>query len=148
MQAKNITAAQLQAAADEIGVMIDSRPLNAKGTRHQVKVSPRVSQDACTASGRRRSGTAGDTPYQRISASPFNAGRRVHAVCWHGFRDFFRACYARAPETVFRTTLDTWKGQADFEARYPESAAINWGSLAAPVAACNACRCPDTGRPY
>lgn len=134
MQAKNITREQLEHAAECIGVTVDVRTLNNAGTRHQVKVNPGETRDA-----------DGDRKYQRISPSQFQNGRRVAAVCWHGFRDFFRECFKAAPDAVFRTAMDTWNGSADFEARYRESGHRNVGSQMYPMTAAEACRCPESG---
>lgn len=88
----------------------------------------------------------GDSPYQRISAAVmFREGRRVHAVCWHGFRDFFRAVFKKEPEATFHTALATWKGSKHFEANYRESGHRNIGSQMAPVYAAEACRCGEEG---
>lgn len=134
MQARFITREQLELAAADVGVTLDLTTLNNKGDRHRVKVNPSDEKDS-----------DGNRPYQRISASPFGSNRRVAAVCWHGFRDFFRACYALAPDAVFRTAFDTWSGAADFEARYRESGHRNIGAPIAPISACEACVCPDSG---
>lgn len=87
----------------------------------------------------------GDTRYQRESVSYSNAGRRVHAVCWHGFRDYFRAVYRYEPRAWFRTSVDTWRGAEDFEARFRESGYHNIGPRIAPVELASACRCPEAG---
>lgn len=132
MIAKGITAEQLQAAADEIGVTLDMNPTNERGDRHRVKVNPGDWKDPET----------GDRKYQHRS---WSSDRRVHAVCWHGFRDFFRACFRRAPDAVFTTAMDKWDGSDDFEARYRQSGLRNVGSMVQPCLACEACSCPDSG---
>ena len=160
MQARNVTARTLQAAADEIGVTLDITTQNARGTRHRVKLNPRV-PDSCyrppckkhrtgqwpeaRCRCRRWNDERGDAPYQRANASSFRSGQRVHAVCWHGFRDFFRAVYRREPGAIFVTAYDTWRGSDDFEARFRESGHRNIGSQMYPVAAAEACRCPEAG---
>jgi hypothetical protein len=98
------------------------------------------------ANGKRWKDERGDSPFQRESVGYGSASRRVHAVCWHGFRDFFRAVYRREPGAVFRTAVATWRGSDDFEARYRASGHKNVGSQAVPVAMAEACRCPDSGR--
>jgi hypothetical protein len=145
MLASGITREQLAKAAAEIGVAVVITTLNEKNTRHRVKVNPLVHESQRTASGNRRAGTKGDAKYQRISASMFGNGRRVHAVCWHGFRDYFRACFKLAPDAVFRTSMDTWRGAQDFEARFRASGHRNIGSQACPVMAAEACRCGEEG---
>lgn len=145
MIASKVNAQTLTDAATAIGVRADVETLNAKGTRHRVKLYPIPPATAYTASGRRRKGDAGDAPYQREAVGFGSAGRRVHAVCWHGFRDYFRAVYRVEPLAVFRTAVDTWRGSEDFEARHRESGFRNIGPPIAPVEMVNACRCPESG---
>lgn len=133
MIAKNVSRATLYSAAQAVGVNIDVKTLNTKGTRHQVKVNPNDTKDA-----------HGNRTYQRVSPQ----GRRIAAVCWHGFRDYFRAAFALEPEAQFQTALDTWKGAEDFEARFRASGEKNAGSQMYPVRACEVCVCPDSGNAY
>lgn len=134
MIAKNITREQLEKAATEVGVSIDVT--TQKGTRHRVKVNP--SEYALRNAN-------GDRPYQRISLNHHGRERRVAAVCWHGFRDYFRACFAQAPDAEFKTALDHWRGSEDFERRFPASGDRNIGSQVQPLLIVDACRCPDRG---
>ena len=146
MIASGITREALESAARAVGVRVEISTLSGSGLRHRVKVSPDVPAEAYAPSGRRRRGERGDSPYQRTSAAVmFHENRRVHAVCWHGFRDFFRACFASAPAATFRTALDTWRGAEDFEARYRASGHRNIGAPIAPVCAAEACRCGEEG---
>jgi hypothetical protein len=94
---------------------------------------------------RRKEGEAGDSKYQRTSANACHDERRVFAVCWHGFRDYFREVYKSTPEAIFRTAVDTWKGSEDFEARYRESGYRNVGSAYMPMSMASVCRCPGQG---
>jgi hypothetical protein len=154
MIAKNVSARVLVSAAQKIGVAIDVHPLNQKGDRFRVKVNSQTTvdnyRDAKSKDGDtyrvRYSDERGDAPYQREAVGYGSAGRRVHAVCWHGFRDFFRAVFVDSPDAVFQTGLDTWKGSADFEARFASSGYKNIGSPIAPVAMVYACRCSGRGR--
>ena len=129
MQAKNISRGVLERAAIACNVSVDLRPLNKAETRWQCKVNPPINGDP--------------NPYPRVSWQ----GRRVHAVCWHGFRDFFRECYKFAPDATFRTGLDTWKNSDDFEARYRESGTRAGGPPINPLRHCDLCTCPDAGTP-
>jgi hypothetical protein len=146
MLASKVTREALESAAAECGVRVEISTLSGSGLRHRVKVLPKVPAEAYTPSGRRKRGTRGDAPYQRTSAAVmFREGARVHAVCWHGFRDFFRAVYRREPGAIFRTALDTWRGAEDFEARFRASGHRNIGAPIAPVCAAEACRCGEEG---
>lgn len=153
MIAKGVSLSILEDAAQKVGVALDVTPLNSRGDRFRVKVNSAPTdanyRTATAKDGRtypvRYADERGDAPYQRESASMFSGGRRVSAVCWHGFRDFFRAVYASTPGVVFVTGLDTWRGSEDFEKRFPESGHKNIGSQMAPVSIVDACRCPDRG---
>jgi len=143
MVASKIGAEVLERAARDVGVRVEINSLSA--TRHRVKVLPDVPSRCYTPAGHRRKGDAGDAPYQRESVGYGSAGRRVHAVCWHGFRDFFRAAFEHTPDAIFRTALDTWRGAQDFEARYAFSGTKNIGAPSAPTHFAEACRCPESG---
>ena len=75
-------------------------------------------------------------------------GRRVNAVCWHGFRDFFRALFAVTPDAIAKTALATYDGADGFEATYPTTAFVNVGSHYCPAYACDMCECEDAGTGY
>ena len=93
----------------------------------------------------------GYNPYQRTSGSYFNPDRKVHAICWHGYRDFIREifrCYPNARITTGLYGKTDYKGRQDFEDNYRETGLIKIG---APIAdgyprLCEACTCPDSGR--
>lgn len=133
MIASGITELQLRNAAREIGVKAEISRENMKGTRWRVKLYP----------NREGLKQNEDAKYQREGVS---TGYRVNAVCWHGFRDFFRACFRQAPEAKFKTAMETWDGSEDFEAHYVESGYKNVGSMMFPRAAAEVCRCPESGR--
>jgi hypothetical protein len=150
MLASKVSRMTLEWAAEIIGVTAEITTLNTRGTRHRVKLLPsthgnlyRPRTASRPARSRRWPDERGDTKYQR--QSPSNDERRVHAVCWHGFRDYFRAVFIIEPDASFRTALATWKGSADFEARFRDSGHHNIGSQAFPVTAAEACRCPEAG---
>ena len=92
------------------------------GTATSITIRP---TEGCT---QRRRGTSG-------------ARRRIHAVCWHGHRDFFRALYALCPEAVIVTALARYEGAAHFERTFPATGATNLGSRAQPMPANRACDC-------
>ena len=121
-------------AALLIGVRVEVNQMHSRTFR--VKVSP----------DRNLKDVDGNSPYQRESGSfSTNFGRKVHAVCWHGFRDFFRACFIKQKDLIFKTAFDTWNGSDDFENRYRESGSKNVGSSMYSIQACEVCRCPDSG---
>jgi len=141
MIASKVTRETLEAAARDIGV---AAQIDGMGRRFKVKLLPDVPAECYTAGGRRKRGERGHAPYQRTSAGTHDE-RRVHAVCWHGFRDYFRAVYKREPDAVFRTAIDTWRGADDFEARYRASGHHNVGSQIYPRAMAEVCACPESG---
>jgi len=147
--ASKVTREALEHAAHEVGVVaeIEGQGGGTHGAprRFRVKLFPLVEDAQRTPAGHRRKGDRGDTKYQRESVGYGSAGRRVNAVCWHGFRDYFRAVFAQESTAVFRTALDTWRGSEDFEKRFPESGSKQIGPPIAPVLIVDACRCQDRG---
>jgi len=108
------------------------KPLNAKGTRYRLKLTVQSSRGQ----------------YGKRSNSHHAGGqgfRRVHALCWHGFRDAFRAAFRVAPNTRFHTGLAKWNGSEDFEARFEDSGFTNIGSAFYPLYARQACACHRDG---
>ncbi len=142
MIASNVSRESLEYAARVVGVHAD---ISSVGRRFRVKLRPLVTPDMLRSSGRRYPDERGDARYQREAVGYGSAGRRVHAVCWHGFRDFFRAVFDQESDAVFRTALDTWRGAEDFEKRFAATGYKNIGPRIAPVSIASACRCPDRG---
>ena len=150
MIASRVTREVLENAAAIVGVRADITSLSAM--RHRVKLYPVVRDEQIrpprfvgieSPRMRRWTDARGDSKYQRESVGYGTAGRRMHAVCWHGFRDYFRAVYVVRPEAWFRTSVATWRGAVDFEARFRESGYRNIGPPIAPVIMASACRCPE-----
>ena len=79
--------------------------------------------------------------YQRTSASGFHEGRRVHAVCWHGYRDFMREVFKRDPDSRILTAKADYRNAADFEAKYGNTGWQNVGSMMFPMFYKDACVC-------
>lgn len=79
--------------------------------------------------------------YQRTSASMWNEGRRVAAVCWHGHRDFMRAVFALDPNARFKTAVADYKGSDHFEEIFPATGHRNVGSMMYPAFAKDVCTC-------
>jgi hypothetical protein len=91
--------------------------------------------------------------YQRTSATNYSErnGRywKVHAVCWHGYRDFFRVLFSRFPTARVSTMFADYRGAADFLTKYPETAWRNVGSQFYPRNAEDVCECDvDVGIAY
>ena len=145
MIASHVSRDVLKRAAQVVGVRADITTLSSSGQRHRVKLYPVVPSSAFTSKGRRKSGEKGDAPYQRESVGYGSAGRRVSAVCWHGFRDYFREVFSQTQGAHFYTSVSTWRGSEDFEARYRQSGYKNIGPPVRPVAMASACRCPESG---
>jgi hypothetical protein len=130
MQASHVSYSTLLEAAAEIGVTLDISALSSN--RFRVKLNP--------------SGPSSwDRKYQRWSPSsdPNRNDRLVHAICWHGFRDFFRAVYRNAPDATFRTSLATWHNSAHFEANFEDSGDLNAGNRSNPCPWRELCECTE-----
>lgn len=136
--------ADLREIASEIGVSIDqsgnsqpsqgkpiSRGRNAGTTLYTFVLRPdRTTRDA-----------DGNCRHQRESAGYGSAGRKVHAVCWHGHADFMTLVMQRDPSARIETGIATYAGRDDFLANYTDTAFRNIGAPIAPVAMASACRC-------
>ena len=151
MLASNVTEETLRAAAEEIGVRIDMDPKNAKRTRWRVKLLPsRKRTILYTEPGPRGGGKRYRAKWHRRGLGfPQGSGEHpVNAVCWHGFREFFRAVYRREPNAVFRTAMAIYKGSDGFETTFLATGYKNIGSQMYPVQAREACFCADMGDDY
>lgn len=78
--------------------------------------------------------------YQRTSASYFNRGRKVHAVCWHGHREFFYALFQHVPDAIVITAMARYEGLVGFEDTYP-STDRNIGPPVSPIHYSECCTC-------
>jgi hypothetical protein len=146
MKASNVALETLQAAAKKVGVVAEIAMLTKAGRTHRIKLRPLVRKEWRTPAGRLRRAmrprfkyfrTKRDNPESLLSS----------ALCWHGFRDFFRAVFAIEPSARFVTMLATYDGAADFERVFPDTSEKNIGSQFAPVAIADACRC-ERDTPY
>ena len=68
-------------------------------------------------------------------------GRRIHAVCWHGHRDFLRALFTRTPMAIVVTAVAQYRGRDHFEISFVATGAQNIGSQAYPRRLDRACEC-------
>jgi flagellar biosynthesis GTPase FlhF len=69
------------------------------------------------------------------------SGRRLTAACWHVHRDFMRAIFDLSPTASLVSCQAAYHGKADFEAKYPDTAGINIGSMMQPMSMEEACAC-------
>lgn len=76
--------------------------------------------------------------YQRKSPT---GERPIRALCWHGFRDFFKILFKLHPDAKIRTSITTYMGLSDFKAKYPDTAYHQIGSNMAPLLLAEACFC-------
>ena len=125
---RNTTQTQLElcARAVDVDLNFDMHPMNKSKTAWRVRLIP-----------------SRDNPrkYGRLSASAFSHGRRVHAVCWHGYRDFFKELYFICPTATVITKLGRYKGVEDFNEKFEATGNKNMGAPIAPVMVRDACEC-------
>lgn len=129
MKIWGVTEAQLHECAEEIGVKL-----------YEPREDGRAIRCRILPTGMRLNG---DYKYQRTSASGFHADRRVHAVCWHGYRDFMLAVYKRNPDARIKTMFADYRNETDFIAKYPETGYRNVGSMMYPMQAREVCNCAN-----
>ena len=130
MIVRNTTQTQLELCARAIDVDLspDMHPMNKSKTAWRVRLTP--SQD-------------NPRKYGRISAHYMQRDRRVHAVCWHGYRDFFTELYHLCPTATVITRLGTYKGVADFYEHFEVTGNENIGAPTFPVRMRDACECNE-----
>lgn len=136
MLAANVTEGQLNLAASLVKVRIIAFQHVSK-TRIRFRLAP-----------------ADHDTFRAIS----NSGRRKHAVCWHGHRDFFRVLFRDVPEAKVQTTFLTrgnrfnvdaegpaerWYTAENFERVFPGTGDVNVGSMFNPLRMSDACRCDE-----
>jgi hypothetical protein len=118
MQVKNVTMAQLEAAAQSAGV----RLTNVKTVGRRIRF---------------RLGLIGEQ-YRRLSPS---TGHKVAAVCWHGHAAFMDALFAAVPDAVLSSHMATYHGIAEYRAKMSATAETNIGNAYNVVYYHEACTC-------
>ena len=81
----------------------------------------------------------------RAPGASFKRGRRISALCWHGFRDVIARLFKDGATRV-QTVMADYRGLADFEAKFPATGHVNVGSMTEPLEAQDACQCHRTGQ--
>jgi hypothetical protein len=69
-------------------------------------------------------------------------GRRIRALCYHGFRDFITLCFERGATRV-KSTAGDWRSLDQFRADLPGLAQLNIGSQMYPVKMIERCACKE-----
>jgi hypothetical protein len=84
--------------------------------------------------------------YQRTSTTLNKKGnyRKVHAVCWHGYRDFLIELYKLNPSIRVVTAQATYNNEHHFNATYGATGSNNIGSYIEPMEYQYACLCRDS----
>lgn len=127
MEIRKTSLYAIQDAARAVGLQVAAFAINQRGDGFNVKLKlgrPNNAKDPA--------------PYGRRS---YDGGRRINAVCWHGFRDFLRALLTAQPDAKVRTAWARYDGLAGFEAGFRATGARNIGSQARPCRADQACDC-------
>lgn len=131
MLARNVTYGQLADAAARTGVALyEARPANARESAWRFRIVPLPERDE-----------DGWKLYQRRSTSSFSTERKVHAVCWHGHRQFFGELFKLAPDAVVRTAMAVWTLKTFTVDNLWETYRKNIGAPVFPVCAGEACNC-------
>lgn len=89
--------------------------------------------EAVSATGTRISVKLGTADSKRFGSRRASSGRHGKWLCWHGFRDVFRAAMDVNPSAIIRTGKAAYKGRDGFEETYPSTAFQNVGSMFQPA---------------
>jgi len=69
--------------------------------------------------------------------------RKVNAICWHGFRDFFKELYKHYSTLRVVTANTTYTSIFDFYKNYNQTGYKNIGSMIQPLQYNKACLCDE-----
>lgn len=75
-----------------------------------------------------------------------HTGRRIWAVCWHGYRDYMREVFKLNPDAQIVTAHANYKGLDGFEHLYRNTGHANIGSMMSPMQYADACECGEGAR--
>lgn len=89
--------------------------------------------DAVSATGTRINVKLGTADSKRHGSRRAWSGRHGKWLCWHGFRDVFRAVMAVNPEARIQTGKTVYKGRDGFENTYESTGDQNVGSMFQPA---------------
>lgn len=89
--------------------------------------------DAMSATGTRINVKLGTADSKRHGSRRAWSGRHGKWLCWHGFRDVFRAVMDVNPSARIKTGKTIYKGRDHFESTYADTADINVGSMVQPA---------------
>lgn len=136
MKIYDVPMANVEMYAKQVGVRFEGRDVsNGAGHRCYGRLLPPEGKP---------------NPYQRTSAGWQQEGRKVHAVCWHGHRDFYRRIFQFYPNARIvsgRYGKIEFDGSENFEDTYIETAFIKLGPpiMGGYPSMCEACSCPESG---
>lgn len=89
--------------------------------------------EALSSTGTRISVKLGTLDSRKHGSRRAWSGRHGKWLCWHGFRDVFRAVMAVNPDARIKTGKTIYKGRQHFEDTYENTADINVGSMIQPA---------------
>lgn len=89
--------------------------------------------DAVSTTGKRISVKLGTADSRKHGSRRAWSGRHGKWLCWHGFRDVFRAVMAVNPEARIQTGKTVYKGAQGFEDTYESTGDVNVGSMFQPA---------------
>lgn len=127
MIVRGATREQIEAAGTQTGIRIKHTGTAGRGLRFTLGLGD--------------PGPDGTRRYQRTSASAFQNGRKVNAVCFHGHRDFMEALFRAVPDAVLVSGKARYDGVGDFNAYADFVGDSNVGSKMYPVGYRDACEC-------
>lgn len=143
MIVKHVAAAILAQAAQDVHVnlTIDNRSTS-HTLAYSVKLTPMPTPDQ-----------PHHNYWQRVSASPFHRGRRVHAVCFHGYTAYMRRLFELAPQVRVETKVPfgplqriKFETLAQLDALADDIGDLDIGPPISPIAYRDACSCANAGR--
>lgn len=112
------------------------RKLNATDYANNIVVE---NAEALSSTGTRINVKLGTADSRKHGSRQASSGRHGKWLCWHGFRDVFRAVMDVNPDAVVRSRDAIYRGKQGFENTYPSTAERNVGSMVQPAYAPDLC---------
>jgi len=120
-----MTEEQIRRGVDRIENALVQNITPMSQTRYRVKLTVDSTRDGCS--------------FYRVSFR--GDGRKIHALCWHGFRSVMRQWFKICPDARLQTAMATYRGSDEFELFHDATGNRNIGGGFTSMRARDACNC-------
>jgi hypothetical protein len=147
MLIRGITEGELQSCADAVGVdLYDLNRVTQNRMAWRCRIVPISDKFRKFAVARWYILNGFNAMHKSFHDAP-KKPHRIHAICWHGHRDFMREIFKINPDASIRTSLAHYKGKDDFENKFYATRNHNISNSYYPLPYKFSCKCEKDG-PY